>query len=103
VILCLGGIHFDDNYSKALLQEELPISIGHFLPTLWLVNGDYSGERGMTLLRHAMETIPCRVDAIVFNDNMKKHVKDCVRAFAAETGLPLLKHRRLHAPLEIEW
>ncbi|NLT58023.1 MAG: hypothetical protein GXX99_03575 [Clostridiales bacterium] len=102
-LLCLGGIHFDSTYSAALIQPALPLSIGHFLPTIWLVNGDYSGERGLALLQHALDTVIGGVDAIVFNDNMKKPVKDCVRAFAEQSGLPLLKHRRLHAPLEIDW
>ena len=103
VIFCLGGIHFDDNYSHALLQKELPISIGHFLPTIWLVNGDYTEQRGLDFLAHALETVHGGADAIVYNDNMKKPVKDCVRLFAQKTGLPLLKHRRLHQPLEMEW
>ena len=102
-LLCLGGIHFDSTYSAALIQPALPLSIGHFLPTIWLVNGDYSGERGLALLQHALDTVIGGVDAIVFNDNMKKPVKDCVRAFAEQSSLPLLKHRRLHAPLEIDW
>ena len=103
VILCLGGIHFDDTYSKALIQQETPISIGHFLPTIWLVNGDYTEQRGLDFLHHALETVRGGVDAIVYNDNMKKPVKDCVRLFAQQTGLPLLKHRRLHNPQDIEW
>ena len=97
-ILCLGGIHFDSTYSEALIQEKRPISIGHFLPTIWLANGDYSGERGLELLRRAREAVVGGVDAIVFNDNMQKPFKDCIRAFAQETGLPLLKHRTLRTP-----
>ena len=59
--------------------------------------------RGLDFLSHALETVRGGVDAIVYNDNMKKPVKDCVREFAARTGLPLLKHRRLHTPLDIDW
>lgn len=97
-ILCLGGIHFDDTYSQALIQQEKPISIGHFLPTVWLAAGDYSGDRGLQLLQHALDTVDGGVDAIVYNDNMQKPYKDCIRAFAQQTGLPLLKHRKLREP-----
>lgn len=103
VVLCLGGIHFDDTYSQALIQQQVPISIGHFLPSIWLAEGDYTGERGLAMLRHALETVRGGVDAIVFNDNLKKPLKDCARALAQETGLPLLKHRKLRAPLDINW
>lgn len=103
VVLCLGGIHFDDTYSQALIQQQVPISIGHFLPTIWLSEESYTGERGLATLRHALESVQGGVDAIVFNDNLKKPFKDCARALAQEQALPLLKHRRLRTPLDIDW
>lgn len=103
VVLCLGGIHFDDTYSQALIQEQVPISIGHYLPTIWLDQGDYTGEKGLAMLRHALETVQGGVDAVVFNDNLKKPFKDCARALAQEAGLPLLKHRKLRTPGDIDW
>ena len=103
VVLCLGGIHFDPTYSAALISQEVAISIGHFLPTIWLTEGDYTAERGLAMLHHAKSTIVGGVDAIVYNDNMPKAVKDCVRDFAVQTGLQLLKHRRLRTPRDIEW
>jgi D-tyrosyl-tRNA(Tyr) deacylase len=102
-VLALGGIHFDDTYSKALRDDDSGVSVAHFLPTVWLVNGGYEGEAGVAKLTHAMEQIAGGIDAVIYNDNMKKPVKDCVRAFAEKSGKQLLKHRRLHNPTEIEW
>ena len=102
-ILALGGIHFDETYSNSLKDAMSGISVGHYLPTVWLTGGGYEGEAGLDMLAHAVSTIAGGIDAVVFNDNMKKPVKDCVRAFAAKIGKPLLKHRRLNEPSQIEW
>jgi len=102
-ILALGGIHFDETYSATLKDVASGISVGHYLPTIWLVNGGYEEEVGLAKLFHAVETIEGGIDAVVYNDNMKKPVKDCVRAFAAKIGKPLYKHRRLYDPAQIEW
>ncbi len=103
VVLAVGGIHFDDTYSVALKDDASNITIAHFLPTIWMVNGGYSGEEGLAKLRHAVETIEGGIDAVIFNDNMKNPYKACVREFAEKEGYPLIKHRKLHTPSEIDW
>lgn len=102
-ILALGGIHFDETYSTSLKDAASGISVGHYLPTIWLVQGGYEEEAGLEKLFHAVSTIEGGIDAVVYNDNMKKPVKDCVRAFAARIERPLYKHRRLYDPAQIEW
>jgi len=94
-ILCVGGMHFTDTYSKAILNTDIPIGLSHILSNFWLEKGGYDTEAGYHMLRKAANTIQGGVQGIAFHDNMKSAIKNNCKRLAEELSIPVFKKQVL--------
>ena len=44
ILLCTGGMHFEDTFSNIIIDKNYKISVGHVLPNQWLVQGEYDKD-----------------------------------------------------------
>ncbi|MDR1125967.1 MAG: D-aminoacyl-tRNA deacylase [Deltaproteobacteria bacterium] len=108
-ILCLGGTHFEANFSQAVFTDwqtgegAETFGVSHVLANQWLVSGEYEKERGLAFASAAVEAIAGGIEAVAFHDKLKGCYKDLARALGEKYGVPILKHQRLRNPAEIQW
>ena len=103
-ILCVGGMHFDPDFAKAVFTvwDNNTFGVTHIIANQWLVTGDYTGDRGIELMDNAINAIG-NVEAIVYHDNTKGCYKDVIRALGTKYNIPVFKHQKLRKPEEIEF
>lgn len=101
VLLCAGGMHFEDSFSKVILNTEKPISIGHVLSAQWMVQGEYDKDENYQYLQKCVESISMKVDGIVFHDNIKSAYKNQVKKLGEELGIPVFKYKKLKNPKDL--
>jgi len=94
-ILCVGGRHFTDTYSKAILNKDIPLGISHILSNFWLEKGNYHTEEGYRMLHNAVNTIRGGIQGIAFHDSMKSTIKNNCRRLAEELSIPLFNKKVL--------
>lgn len=94
-LLCVGGVHFESAFSKAILDKENPIAITHILPNQWIVTGNYDTEEGAEKIETCIKTIIGGVDGIVFHDNLKSVYKNKCKEVGEKLGIPVFKHKTL--------
>ncbi|MDR0374650.1 MAG: D-aminoacyl-tRNA deacylase [Treponema sp.] len=101
VLLCVGGIHFEESYSSILLEKENGISVGHILANQWVVE-NYLEENGLVKLNKCMESIIGGVNGIIFHDNLKGEYKQQCRAIAEKNNIYVGKHKMLKTSEELK-
>ena len=101
VLLCTGGMHFEDSFSKVILNTEKPISIGHVLSAQWMVQGEYDKDENYQYLKKCVDSISMKVDGIVFHDNIKSAYKNQVKKLGEELGVPVFKYKKLKNPKDL--
>lgn len=97
-LLCVGGVHFEESFSTAILSENYPISIGHILPNQWLVSGNYDKDddkSGLDRLEDSISSVINGVQGIVFHEGLKGPFKNLCRTVAEHHGVPVFKHKVL--------
>jgi D-tyrosyl-tRNA(Tyr) deacylase len=99
VLVCVGGIHFEEAYSNILLDKH-PISIGHILANQWVVE-NYLGKVGKEKLDKCIESINGGMDGMIFHDNLKGEYKQQCRDIAGEHNVYVGKHKILKTPEEL--
>jgi len=96
--LRVSGVHFEESFSVAILDENHPLSIGHILPNQWLVSGNYEDEEdstGLEKLERSIFSIKGGIHAIVFHDNLKSIYKQLCRVIGERYNIPVFKHKTL--------
>lgn len=94
-LLCVGGVHFENAYTEAALNEMYPVNVGHILANQWVVSGEYCGDEGYVKFKKCVDSIQCKIDGIVFHDNLKGLYKELCRQLGEELGVPVFKHKKL--------
>ena len=102
-VICVGGIHFEHSFAEAALDVDHPFGISHILPNQWIVSGDYGSEEGYAKLRKAAQSIRGGVRAVVYHEGIKSAYRDQCRRLGEELGVPVLKHKALRRPADLEW
>lgn len=104
-LLCVGGIHFDSNFSKAVFREwdNDAFGITHIMANQWLVSGAYEDETGLERACACVDSIEGGIDAIVFHDKLKGCYKDIVRNLGKKYNVPIYKHQKLRNPEVMEF
>jgi D-tyrosyl-tRNA(Tyr) deacylase len=97
-LLCVGGVHFEESYSKILLEKN--ISIGHILANQWVVE-NYSGENGLEKINNCIKSIDGGINGIIFHDNLKGDYKQQCRTAAERYNVYCGKHKILKTPDEL--
>lgn len=101
VILCTGGMHFEETFSNIILDNDYKISIGHILPNQWLIQGEYDKDENYNLLKKCVDSIPYSIDGIVIHDNLKSGYKNQIKKLGEELNVPVFKHKKLRNPKEL--
>lgn len=104
-ILCVGGVHFESNFSDAAKASwgNEAFGVTHILANQWLVSEGYEAENGLERASNCIESIDGGIEAIFFHDKLKGCYKDLVRALGEKYNVPIYKHQKLRVPEEIEW
>ena len=101
VLLCTGGMHFEETFSNIIINTEKPVSIGHILSNQWMVQGEYDKEENYQYLKKCVDSISMKVDGIVIHDNLKSAYKNAVKKLGEELGVPVFKHKKLKKPSDL--
>lgn len=98
-LLCIGGIHFEPAFTRAVLEaaQGQRVAVSHILPNHWLVHGEYNTEIGVAKLHACITSIIGTVDALVFHDSLKSAYKAQVLQLAQSLQIPAFKHKGLSA------
>ena len=104
-LLCVGGVHFDPGFAKAVLTtwEDYAFGISHIVANQWLVTGQYEEEGGQVKLEGCMQSIQGGIVGIVFHDKLKGVYKEQVRTLGRKYNIPVFKHQLLRRPGDIPW
>jgi D-tyrosyl-tRNA(Tyr) deacylase len=97
-ILYLGGIHFEDTITNAVLHQTHPVSLTHILPSRWIENEMYTGESGIRYLTNCINSIEGGIDGIVIHEKLKKEQKDVATTLAENLGIEVIKRKGLKSP-----
>ena len=101
VLLCTGGMHFEDTFSNIIIDKDCKISVGHVLPNQWLVQGEYDKDEKYDLLKKCTNSIIGNIDGIVIHDNLKSGYKNQIKKLAEELNVPTFKHKKLRNPKDL--
>lgn len=101
VLLCTGGMHFEDTFSNIIIDKDYKISVGHVLPNQWLVQGEYDKDEKYELLKKCTQSIIGNIDGIVIHDNLKSGYKNQIKKLADELNVPTFKHKKLRNPKDL--
>lgn len=101
ILLCTGGMHFEDTFSNIIIDKDCKISVGHVLPNQWLVQGEYDKDEKYDLLKKCTNSIVGNIDGIVIHDNLKSGYKNQIKKLAEELNVPTFKHKRLRNPKDL--
>lgn len=101
ILLCTGGMHFEDTFSNIIIDKDCKISVGHVLSNQWLVQGEYDKDEKYDLLKKCTNSIVGNIDGIVIHDNLKSGYKNQIKKLAEELNVPTFKHKRLRNPKDL--
>lgn len=100
-LLCVGGMHFEETFSNIIIDKDYKISVGHVLPSQWLVQGEYDKYEKYDLLKKCVNSINGNIDGIVIHDNLKSAYKNQIKKLAQELNVPTFKHKKLRNPKDL--
>lgn len=95
VLLYVGGIHFEEPITNAVLNQEYPVSASHILANRWVVEGKYSEEEGYKKLGECINSIIGGIDGIVYQEKLKAPYREQCMRMGAALGVPVFKHKQL--------
>lgn len=95
VLLCVGGVHFEESFRNCIFNSDVIMSIGHILPNQWLVSGKYELDDGIVKLENSINSISENIDAIVIHDGLKGIYKQKCRELGEKLNIPVIKHKTL--------
>ena len=101
VLLCTGGMHFEETFSNIIIDKDYKISVGHVLPNQWLVQGEYDKDEKYELLKKCVNSIIGGIDGIVIHDNLKSGYKNQIKKLGEELNVPTFKHKKLRNPKDL--
>ncbi len=101
-VLYMGGVHFEDTITNAVLHPTHPVSLTHILPSRWLENEMYMGENGVENIMKCIESISGSIDAIVIHEKLKREIKNHVEVIAEKLAVPVIKRKALKNPKDTE-
>lgn len=97
-ILYVGGIHFEDTITAAVLHPSHPVNLTHILPSRWIDNEFYQGDLGKENIKKCIDSIDGGIQGFVIHEKLKKPAKDVIRALSEELNLPIVKRKALKTP-----
>jgi D-tyrosyl-tRNA(Tyr) deacylase len=97
-ILYVGGMHFEDTITDAVLNPTHPVNLTHIIPTRWIDHEAYAGQGGIDKLKACIHSIEGGIDGFVIHEKLKKPAKDLIRALSDEMGLPIVKRKAFKSP-----
>lgn len=97
-VLYCGGMHFEDTITAAVLHPTHPVALTHILPSRWLENEAYTGERGIQALKSCVGSIRGGIQGFVVHEKLKREQRELIEALAMELGLPVVKRKALKTP-----
>ncbi len=97
-VLYVGGMHFEDTITNAILHPTHPFSLTHILPSRWIDNERYMGKIGLENIKKCIASIEGGIDGFVIHEKLKKPAKDVIRQLAEELDLPLINRKALKTP-----
>ncbi len=97
-VLYIGGMHFEDTITNAVLHPTHPVSLTHILPTRWVENDLYTDTNGLENLKKCIASIESGIDAFVVHEKLKKPNKDVIRALAEDLNIPIINRKALKNP-----
>jgi D-tyrosyl-tRNA(Tyr) deacylase len=97
-VLYIGGIHFEDTITNAVLHPTHPVHLTHILPSRWIDNDAYIGETGIEKIKTCIASIEGGIDGFCIHEKLKKPAKDIIRSLSEEMNLPLIKRKALKTP-----
>lgn len=101
ILLCTGGMHFEETFSNIIIDKNYKISVGHVLPNQWLVQGEYDKDEKYDYLKKCINSIQGNIDGIVIHDNLKSGYKNQIKKLAEELNVPVFKHKKLRNPKDL--
>lgn len=101
ILLCTGGMHFEDTFSEIIIDKDYKVSVGHVLPNQWLVQGEYDKDERYDYLKKCVNSIIGSIDGIVIHDNLKSGYKNQIKKLAEELNVPTFKHKKLRNPKDL--
>lgn len=101
VLLCTGGMHFEETFSSIIIDKNHKISVGHVLPNQWLVQGEYDKDDKYEYLVKCVNSINHKIDGIVIHDNLKSGYKNQIKKLADELNVTTFKHKKLRTPEDL--
>lgn len=101
-VLYMGGMHFEDTITNAVLHPTHPVNLTHILPSRWLENEMYTGEDGILHLMDCINTISGGIKGIVMHEKLGKDQRDLARMLAERLGVPLIKRKAFKSPENTE-
>jgi D-tyrosyl-tRNA(Tyr) deacylase len=97
-VLYIGGIHFEDTITAAVLHPSHPVNLTHILPSRWIDNEFYQDEKGKENIKKCIDSIEGGIQGFVIHEKLKKPAKDLIRALSEELNLPIIKRKALKTP-----
>ncbi len=97
-VLYMGGVHFEDTITNAVLHKSHPVSLTHILPSRWLENEMYMGEDARDYLMKCIDSIYGSIDGIVIHEKLKREIKGHVEIIAEILSIPVIKRKALKSP-----
>jgi len=97
-VLYVGGIHFEDTITNAVLHPTHPVHLTHILPSRWVDNEAYVGDAGIEKIKTCINSIDGGINGFCIHEKLKKPAKDVIRALSEELKLPLIKRKALKTP-----
>lgn len=97
-LLYIGGMHFEETITAAVLHPTHPVNLTHILPSRWVDNAFYTGDTGIENIKKCINAIDGGIDGFVMHEKLKKPAKDVMRAISEELNLPIIKRKALKTP-----
>lgn len=96
--LYIGGMHFEDTITNAVLHPSHPVSLTHILSSRWIEIDMYTGEKGVSNLIKCINSIEGGIDCIAIHEKLAREQKDVVNLVSEKLEIPVIKRKALKTP-----